>query len=198
MSIIYDCEIINAIPQANEKRLSGLKYCEGWGDFENMGISVICAYDYNQRFYHVFLKDNFPKFQQLLDNTDLIIRFNNLAFDNPLCRANGFDVPDEKSWDLLAEIWAGAGLDRRFKSKTPHKFFGLNAMARANLGCGKSGQGALAPVDWQCSNYGAVIDYCLHDVELTKRLVDKVIGDGELCDPRGSYPLIPIGHPLRK
>ena len=37
--LIYDCEIINCIPQG--KRNPNFNYCGGWTDFPNMGISAI-------------------------------------------------------------------------------------------------------------------------------------------------------------
>jgi hypothetical protein len=145
--IIYDCEIIKAIQGKNEPRLNGIEYCGGWRDFENMGISIICAYDYSENRYRVFADDNFMEFAGLVEKASVVIGFNSLGFDNPLCRANGIDVPDEKSWDLLAELWAGAGLSRTFCYPS-HIGFGLDACSEANFGTKKSGNGAMAPVDW--------------------------------------------------
>jgi len=192
--IVYDCEIIKGIAKKDEERLPDIEYCEGWRDFSNMGISTICAYDFNTRRYHVFLKDNFEQFQKLVDETELIIGFNSLAFDNPLCRANGINVPDEKSWDLLVEIWAGAGLSRTFEYPT-HVGFSLDACSEANFGTKKSGNGALAPVDWQRGKYGTVIDYCVNDIKLTKELVTLVIEIGGIWDPRTPGQRIDIAPP---
>lgn len=62
-------------------------------------------------------------------------------------------------------------------------------MAYANFRISKSGNGALAPVEWQRGNIGNVIDYCLHDVYLTKRLIDRVIRSGALADPHDAKPI---------
>jgi hypothetical protein len=50
----------------------------------------------------------------------------------------------------------------------------LDDIAIANLGAQKSMHGELAPVEWQRGNRGAVIDYCLRDVMLTLRLIEKL------------------------
>lgn len=193
--IIFDCEIIKGILGKGEEPEPGIEYCGGWRDFENMGISVIGAYDYDTDRYRVFCADNFSEFQEMVNDASVVIGFNSQGFDNPLCRANGIDVPDETSWDLLAEIWAGAGLSREFQYPT-HLGFGLDACSAVNF-CGqKSGHGAQAPVDWQRGQVGRVIDYCLHDVRLTKALVDRVMECGFLLDPRNSNQAIHISLPL--
>lgn len=194
--IIYDCEIIKGIVKKDEPMLVDIEYCDGWRDFKNMGISVISAYDYEEDRYRLFAADNFNEFQAFVDNTDIVIGFNSLAFDNPLCRANGLNVSDEKSWDLLAEIWAGVGLSRTFEYPS-HLGFGLDACAEVNFGFKKSGSGSKAPVDWQRGKIGKVIDYCLNDVRLTKALVDIVIAHGFILDPRDGKQFIEVGAPKR-
>lgn len=192
--IIYDCEIIKAINGRNEERLQGIEYCEGWRDFPGMGISVICVYDYATGRYRVFCADNFSEFQALVNETDIVIGFNSLGFDNRLCKANGLIVPDEKSYDLLAEIWHGAGLSRTFDYKT-HGGYTLEACSQVNLGLSKFGNGAIAPIDWQRGKAGKVIDYCLSDIFLTKSLVDIVIAQGFLLNPKDRSQKLTIYKP---
>lgn len=190
--IIYDCEIIKGIARKGEPRIEGIEYCDGWRDFENMGISCICAYDYVEKRPRVFLEDNMDDFRELISRTDLVIGFNSLSFDNQLCRANDIDVPNEKSWDLLVEIWKGAGLSPCFQYPS-HMGFSLDACGEANFGIKKSGNGAMAPVDWQQGRKGKVIDYCLNDVmPMTKRLVDKVMEQGYIIDPRDQTKTISV------
>lgn len=183
--IIYDCEIKKAILGKGETPLPGIEYCGGFRDFENMGCSVVGVYDYDEQRYRVFCDDNLAEFQELVNQTDLVIGFNNIAFDDPLIEASGVTIPPEKSWDILAEIWNAAGLGRAFTSDD-HKGFGLDACCRANFDTGKSGNGSFAPVDWQNGNIGTVIDYCLMDVALTKQLVDRIAVEGNILDPRDS------------
>lgn len=186
--LIYDCEIENAIATKNEPKQDGIEYCAGWRDFQNMGISVICAYDYALDNYRVFCRDNFDKFQDLVNQREIIIGYNSLAFDNRLCETNKIIVPDDKSYDVLSEIWKAKGLEGYFDTKHKERYMGtgLDNMCKVNFGTRKSGYGALAPVQWQKGEVGNVIDYCLNDVKLTKQLVDQIIYTGHLLDSHQS------------
>lgn len=192
--IIYDIEILKAIPGRDGRRLAGIEYAGGWDDHENLGIACICAYDYETDRYRTFLADNLDAFRQLVDRTDLVAGFNSVSFDNNVCRAAGIDVCDAKSYDLLVEAWAAAGLGPKFVYPS-HVGFSLDALARANGLTGKTGHGAIAPVEWQRGRMGGVIDYCLEDVRLTKELVDRVIRTGRLRDPRNPSNWLQIRRP---
>ena len=181
--IIYDCEIVKAIPPKDGSLIDGIEYCDGWRDFENMGISVIGAYDYVEDRYRIFCEDNFGAFQDLADSADLVVGFNSIAFDNALCAASGITVPKEKSYDILVETWKAHGLGPKFVYPS-HMGFSLDAIAASNLQEKKSGNGAMAPVDWQQGRIGSVIDYCLQDVRLTKRLMDMILEFGQLISPK--------------
>ena len=182
--IIYDCEIKKVIPDFPINEMPPqYEYCRGWKDFEGMGCSVVGTYDYIEQRYRIFCDDNLQEFQELVNQRDLVIGFNNHQFDDPLMEACGVTIPKEKSWDILAEIWHAAGLAREFCSDD-HKLFGLDACCRANFNTGKTGNGRMAPIDWQEGNIGTVIDYCLSDVALTKRLVDQIAIDRHILDPR--------------
>lgn len=187
--IIYDAEIIKAIADKKHPHQVGIEYCEGWRDFKGMGVSVVCAYDYNEERYRVFLKDNFSSLQALFDQHDLLVGFNNLRFDNPLLGASELLAPAFKSYDILREIWQAAGIGPEFRFPT-HLGYGLDAVLRANLpGMAKSGDGAMAPIWWQQGEIGKVVDYCLEDVRLTKRLFDIIMDTGELQCPKAGKTL---------
>jgi hypothetical protein len=181
--VIYDCEIIRAIPDKRAGLIDGIAYCEGWSDHANMGVSVICAYVPREG-YRVFLEDNFHEFKQLAEYQDTVcVGFNNRKFDDKLVLASGIaEIQPERSWDLLREIWRAAGLNPD-SFGYHHGGFGLDAVAIANGLGGKSGNGALAPVLWQQGKIGAVIDYCLRDVMLTKKCIERAIA-GELVNPK--------------
>jgi hypothetical protein len=182
--LIYDIEIKKAILGKREKVQQGVEYCEGWHDHAGMGISVICAYDYAQDRWHTFCDDNFDAFQRLVDSTNLVIGYNSISFDNKVCRAHGLMVPDEKSYDILVEIWKAAGLSPTFNFST-HLGYSLDAVIKANFpDVGKTGSGAMAPVFWQQGKIGTVVDYCLADVWLTKMLLDRIRGDFPLVSPK--------------
>ncbi len=205
--LVYDCEIIR-IP--SEKKLNGnvhfklddgFERCAGWRDFKNMGISVIGAYDYVEDRYRVFCSDNFSAFQELVKTRRIIAGFNNIAFDNRLCEVNGIIVPDEKSYDLLMEVWRAKGLEDEYDPEQSEKYLGvgLDALAKINLSLGKTGHGSKAPALWQGGSIGSVVDYCLMDVTLTKRLIDLVVSGKTLLDshPETRGNLLTLNSPKR-
>lgn len=181
-AILYDCEIEKAIcnERKGEVRIEGIDYCDGWDDHAGMGISCVGVYEYDTDRYRVFCKDNKNAFARLVAEATLVIGFNSLKFDNELMKAAwGIEVPAEKSYDLLVEVWKAAGLGPKFVYPS-HAGYGLKALAKANGLPGKTGYGALAPVQWQRGEIGSVINYCLHDVWLTKKLLEMVIQGGEM------------------
>lgn len=191
--LVYDCEIVNAIP-GKGPRESGIEYCEGWRDFDNMGISCVGAWC-SKHGPRVFLQDNSAELQRAFDEADVLVSFNGLAFDNPLLAANGISIGNpERCYDLLAEIWRADGLAPEYQGGS-HAGYGLDACALANFGRGKTGNGALAPVLWQRGNRGAVIDYCLRDVELT-RLLFTLADSGEgLVHPKKPGEILSLRPP---
>jgi hypothetical protein len=190
--IIYDIEIIKAIPPVDGNKIEGIAYAQDWQDFDNMGISCICAYDYIEDRYRIFLQDNFCEFQSLLNNRQVIIGFNNQLFDDKLLAANKLSLEGIRSYDLLVELWQGAGLGTTYNKET-HSGFGLDRISELNTGKRKTGIGSSAAILWQQGQYGTVIDYCLQDVNLTKQLIDIVLDKGELIGPRG---ILSIKKPL--
>lgn len=186
-ALVYDIEIVNAIPDKTGARDPGFDYCEGWHDHANMGISVIGAYDYFEDRYRVFCWDNFDEFFTLAAARAPLVTFNGIGFDDKViaCQPGclGTFLPDAVRYDLLREIWVAAGLSPTFGGKS-HGGFGLDAMAYENFGTRKTGNGALAPMLWQRGQIGKVVDYCLNDVLLTKMLYDRVLAGLWLRNPK--------------
>lgn len=193
--LIYDIEIKKAILGKNEDPVPGIEYCEGWADYKGMGISCICAYDYTLEQYRVFCEDNISGFQTLIEAHDFIIGFNNESFDNRVCAASDIIIPEAKSYDILKQIWLAAGLSPVYKKET-HSGYNLDAVIKANLpNIAKTGNGANAPIDWQQGRIGTVIDYCMNDVWITKKIMDLVLMNGEIIDPK-TQNIIQIQKPL--
>ncbi|HDR8950784.1 TPA: ribonuclease H-like domain-containing protein [Burkholderia vietnamiensis] len=181
-SLIYDIEIAKAILGRGETRIDGVQYCDGWHDHAGMGISVIGAYDYAESRYRVFCEDNLDAFVELCAERAPLVSFNGIGFDDKVINAT-LDpysaMPREPfRYDLLAEIWRAAGLDPTFGGNS-HAGYDLDATCEANFGIRKSGDGAHAPIAWQQGRVGEVIDYCLNDIRLTKRLFDHAVVLGE-------------------
>ena len=191
--LVYDVEIARAVPPKDPAdRLRDIRYCDGWHDTKNMGVSVLCAYDYDADRYRVFTKESFQEFARLAAGRR-VVGFNSLAFDDVVCAAAG--VPVQTTYDLLVECWVAAHLPPVFQNSPTHGGFGLDALAYANLREQKSGHGARAPVDWQRGRIGTVIDYCVQCVRLTKLLLDKALIHGFVNDPRNPGALLNMRTP---
>lgn len=186
-AIIYDAEIKKAILGRNEQPLEGIEYCEGFHDFPAMGISCMGAYDYKEDRTRLFMGDNMEEFLLLRASRLILITFNGLGFDDKLIAATFPNQPARQvpamHYDILVEVWAAAGLEPTFNFRT-HGGYGLDALAAANGLGNKTGHGAKAPVDYQQKRYGSLIDYCLQDIALTKKLFDKIIAEGTLVCPK--------------
>jgi len=191
--LIYDCEIIKAIEDKRHPKQEGIEYCDGWQDHANMGISCVCCYDYDTGRYRVFLNDNDEGWDLLQyafnHNSGPLVGFNNIGFDNKLLRANEFVVDDSHCYDILQQIWVADNLTPEFHYPS-HIGYSLDAVLSANFpNLQKSGHGALAPVLWQQGRLGQVIDYCLEDIRLTKKVLDKILKTGRLLNPTNGQPL---------
>ena len=191
--LIYDCEIIKAVPDKNKVNLGHIEYCNGWDDFENMGISVIGVNCISKEVDKVFNFNALPNndamecidtFQYMLDDADVLVGFNNQHFDDNLIKANGFTIPENVvNYDILAEIWEAAGLGRVFVYPS-HTGFSLGSICEANGIGSKTGSGANAAILWQQGKVKEVIEYCENDIRLTKQLFDLIQEKGEIIDPR--------------
>ncbi len=184
--LVYDIEILRAVPHKTEPKEEGIMYCGGWDDKENMGVACIGAYDEYEDRYRVFTPGNFDEFEDLA-TIRTVVGFNSAKFDDVVCLHEGISV--ETGWDLLIEQWRAAGLGDEFDATT-HANFNLNATAKANGFGKKTGWGGSAPIDWQRGFYGKVIDYCLQDVRLTWKLVEQVRSKGYVVDPRDTTKLL--------
>lgn len=189
--LIYDIEIRNAIPDRGGDPIPDVTYCEGWGDHRGMGIAVICCYDYATDRPRVFCSDNLADFGALLASHDCVVGFNNQRFDDLILAAHGVELPEGKSYDILQEVYRGLGL----VPGEYRKGYRLADLCAANFRAQKSGDGALAPIAWQQGRLGTVIDYCLRDVHLTKKLLDRIIRVGRLIDPNAPDSRIPVRKP---
>lgn len=190
--LVYDLEIVKAIQSRGEPREPDIDYCEGFDDKANMGISVLGVYDYVEDRYRTFCEDNWADFVDLQRQRDCLVSWNGLGFDNPVIQeAWGLSIPEARCYDLMAECKRACG----HPPDAPRRGFRLGQWAAANLGAGKTGDGAMAPVDWQRGRYGSVIDYCLADVWLTKRLFDRVLACGILTEPNTKDPAVSLRPP---
>lgn len=175
-ALVYDVETKRCLPGSGDWA-RGLDHCKGWTDYRGMGISVICAYDYLDDTYMVFMDDNLHKFQNLIDRREHVIGFNSIRFDDALCAAHGVVVTT--SYDLLKEIREAAALMPKVETMG-RRAYNLELLSQVNLGGGKFGTGAMAPMLYQRGRFGTLVSYCLRDVQVTRALFDKRLN---LIDP---------------
>lgn len=186
--VVYDIEIEKAVPDRRDQIIPRIEYCQGWTDFQGMGIAVVTAYEYEHDRYRVFFADNLREFDKLQKSARMLVGFNSSRFDDLVLACNGVVIDPAKELDLLVEIWKGAGIavPREREDFIPklHGGYSLDKVAYINTGHHKTGSGAAAPVLWQQGKRGQVVDYGLSDCWLTKLVMDRVLEHGSLKDPK--------------
>jgi len=131
--------------------------------------------------------------QQLFDSAHVLVSFNGgdeaeAGFDNVVLAGAGITVDLAKCFDLRLQL-------KRANGGTLPKGCSLDAIAKANLGYGKTGSGADAPAGWAAGKYREVAEYCLHgDVALTIELYRLWQKQGYLLLPDGTKSNNPTGQ----
>jgi DEAD/DEAH box helicase domain-containing protein len=171
--IVYDIETELPAIRKGESPEWGIQYAPRFSP-RAMGIACLCAFDSLDDSYHVFLEDNLTDFVDLIWEADLLVGFNNIRFDNQALASRGIHIEPARCYDILQEIRTARG-----GNFSGH---GLGPMCERNFNTEKSESGAMAPINWQRGKHGTVINYCLHDVHLTRQLFEAVF-DGPLVSP---------------
>ena len=202
--LIYDLEVIKLIGKVGEERDPNYQYCEGWHDYENIGISVIGVVDsVNLSAYyfcdeklnsddfsrsksidkfasvsHEYLQ-NFPDFVEEF-KAESFAGFNNHRFDDNVIYEK-FHTTFHGDYDLLKAIRVAAYGSDSYRDQPAGYTYSLGAIASAN-GLRKTGHGELAPKLWQMGRCSEVIDYCLNDCYITNKILNLALL-GDLIDP---------------
>lgn len=71
-TLIYDCEIVNCIPDRNGYQKPGFTYCKGWNDHANMGISLIGAWLSWDNSIRIYPQSALNQFQKVVDQAELM------------------------------------------------------------------------------------------------------------------------------
>ncbi len=186
-SIVYDTEIKLCIPDKYKKNNPKYKYCSGWEDFKNMGISIIgyCSLE-NPTDYGYFV--NAYSFQSLINATlasgGKVYGFNSKGFDDKLLKANGINVTTDI--DLLEQIRLSAFGSTNWKDTPSGHSYSLDFIARAN-NLTKTASGDLAPIMYQQGRMKELADYCINDCIITAKLIN-LFYSGKLKNPNtGRY-----------
>ena len=134
----------------------------GSGNPTALDISVVCIHDSETDAYLAFEQEQFSELWKYIESADMLIGFNSDHFDiHLLNKYYPGDLSHIKSLDLLKEVYESLG--RRIK---------LDTIAEATLGEKKSGHGLQAIQWWRNGDKQKVIDYCIQDVKVTKRIYD--------------------------
>ncbi len=134
----------------------------GRNALDKLGISVVGVYDYSNDTYRCYLEDEFGELQNRLIDASLIIGFNHISFDMPVLQPYlSIDVKKLPLFDIMVDVQQIIG----------HRV-GLDAIASSTLGEGKSGSGLDAIRYYNEGRWQELKDYCLKDVEVTKRVYE--------------------------
>ncbi len=140
----------------------------GWGNYEALRVSVIGAYSYAEDKCFCFEESEMDKAAELFRRAKLLVGFSMNRYDVPvlnryLARTRPpVNLFDKNRLDLLDEVEMVVG--RRIS---------LEKLAQANLGMGKTGHGARAIELYRQGRMEELKNYCLQDVEITRRLFEQ-------------------------
>ena len=142
----------------------------GSSNAADLDISVLCLHDSETNEYKHFLQEDFTELWGIIEGADMLIGYNSDHFDIPLLnKYYPGDLSQIKSLDLLKEIHKSLG--RRIK---------LDTVAEATLGEKKSGHGLQALKWWRAGERQKVIDYCIQDVKVTKKIYEYALKNGKV------------------
>lgn len=156
--IVFDIETRNAFQEV------------GKADPTLLDISVLCTYDSETGEYQSYLQEDLHKLWPILERADMLVTFNGDHFDIPLLnKYYSGDLTKIKSLDLLKEVRKAIGFR-----------VGLDNIASATLGKGKTAHGLEAIEWWKKGEVDKIIKYCLADVEVTKDVYEYALKNKKL------------------
>lgn len=155
----------------------------GSNDPKDLDLSIMCIYDTKTQNYESFTIDTLPSLWPRLETTDIIVTFNGDHFDLPvLNKYYTGDLTKFRHVDLLKEV-----------QKVIGRRVGLDNIAQATLGVGKTGNGLEAITWWKNGEIDKIIEYCKADVKVTKDVYDYAIKEKQLFYTDGDTKrVIPI------
>lgn len=140
----------------------------GTGNPADLTIAIVCIHDSETDTYSSYLEPELPKLWPILERTDMLVGYNSDHFDVPLLnKYYPGDLKKIKSLDLMTEVQNSLG--RRLR---------LDSIADGTLGERKSANGAQSLIWWRAGEVDKVRQYCLKDVEVTKKIFDYALANG--------------------
>lgn len=143
----------------------------GSNDPADLTLAIVCIHDSETGEFSSYLESELPQLWPILERTDVLVGYNSDHFDIPLLnKYYPGDLTRIKSLDLMKEVQGVLG--RRLK---------LDALAEGTLGDKKlGGKGGQSVIWWREGKVDLVREYCIKDVELTRKLFDHALENGAL------------------
>lgn len=155
----------------------------GWeappGDF---GITTVCGWSSETGRPHFYgtRREEINALVVMLEAHDCIISFNGVHFDVPVIEGvYGEKITIKRHIDLLQLIWEAHHGER----ETGYK---LKECGPRTLGIEKSGESVMAPELARQGRWNELLDYCLGDVIITRKLALFAQKEGGIVAPDGS------------
>jgi DEAD/DEAH box helicase domain-containing protein len=134
----------------------------GRGKNHLLKVSVCGIYDYATSKYECLPENEMHRLGELLHDADQIIGFNIKEFDFEVLQPYlNYDVHTLPYLDIIEDVYKHLG----------HRI-GLDSIAQATLGSGKSGNGMEALLYWKNGRMDLLKKYCLDDVRITKDIYE--------------------------
>lgn len=131
----------------------------GWNRKDAMGMSLGVTYSTATGEYKIYLEEDAGELVEDLRRADLVVGFNVVGFD--------FEVLRAYSIYELAELVPTLDLLLELEKVLGHRI-GLDSVAEATLGAGKTGDGLDAIRWYREGKLREIAEYCCHDVKATR------------------------------
>jgi len=157
--IVFDIETKHAFDEVG-----------GRNNLEGLGISVLGAFDYRDGDFVIYEESELGLFAKRLQENPVLVGFNSRRFDVPILQGYlPFSLNKLPQLDIMEELARVLG----------HRV-GLDSVASATLGVGKSASGLDALRFYREGRIEELKRYCLDDVKITKDLYEYGAKHGEL------------------
>ncbi len=152
----------------------------GWGNIEDMGMSVGVIWDNSDKQFHVYIEHQIQEMVDHFYRATQIVGFNHIGFDyRVVAGVHHSDV--HKRSQLYTKLAGLNNFDMLFELK---KLLGhrlkLESIARPTLGTGKSADGMQALKWYKEGKLDKIIEYCKVDVEVTRDIHQFALEHGKL------------------
>ena len=152
----------------------------GWGNIEDMGMSVGVIWDNLDKQFHVYIEHQIQEMVDHFYRATQIVGFNHIGFDYRVVAGVHHSDAHQRS-QLYTKLAGLNNFDMLFELK---KLLGhrlkLESIARPTLGTGKSADGLQALKWYKEGKLDKIIEYCKVDVEVTRDIHRFALEHGKL------------------